>query len=150
MTISVGRGRPWRGVSSPIPELAAPSKLRYDSGVLRHAASLVALLSVAAAPAVTSTRLFCPHTGEEVVGCVESVVQQHAEVRGERCCEQRTFRALDGARLLEEQRQLAPAPIAIAVQASLEVLPAASQAAQERANPSVGPPAFLSHRALLI
>jgi hypothetical protein len=119
--------------------------------MLRRVASFLTLLAVFAAPAVTSTRLFCQYTGEEIVGCAESVVPQHAQIRGEQCCQQRTFRALDGARPVEEQRQPGPAPIAVGARPVFaDPLPVTSSGAQERAAPSVGPPVFLSHRALLI
>jgi hypothetical protein len=112
---------------------------------------LLALLAVIAAPAVTSARLFCQYTGEEIVGCAESGVPQHAQFRGEQCCQQRTFNALDGARLVEEQRQQAPAPVAIDAAPSVaDVFAVASPAVRLAAAPCVGPPAFLSHRALLI
>src|SRR2546421_8267971 len=81
--------------------------------MLRGCTSLLALLTVIAAPVTTSTRFFCQYTGEEIVGCAESGVPQHAQFRGEECCQQRTFRALDGVRLVEEQPPQAPACVAI-------------------------------------
>jgi len=113
---------------------------------------LLALLAVIAAPAVTSTRLFCQYTGEEIVGCAESGVPQQAQFRGEQCCQGRTFHALEGVRLAEDQRQQVPAPVAIGVatQPLATALAVASSALQLTAAPSVGPPAFLVHRALLI
>jgi hypothetical protein len=119
--------------------------------MLRRAASILALTAVVAAPAVTSTRLFCQYTGEEIVGCDESNVPQQTQVRGEQCCQQRTFRALDGARLVEEQRQPGPPPVAIgAGPVFADSLPIASSARQDQAIAYISPPAFLSHRALLI
>jgi len=123
----------------------------YASLVLRRAASLAAVLAVIAAPAVTSTRSFCQFTGEEIVGCAESLVPQQAQFRGEQCCQQRTLRALDGVRLIEEQRPQAPASVAIATApVACNLVAIASPAAQRHAVASAGPKAFLIHRALLI
>jgi len=132
--------------------VAVQRRVGYGRPVLRRSASILALLAVIAAPAVTSTRLFCQYTGEEIVGCAESGVPQHAQFRGEQCCQQRTFRALDGVRLVEEQVQQVAAPVAIdaAPVLAADVFAVASPAVRLTAAPSVGPPAFLSHRALLI
>jgi hypothetical protein len=132
--------------------LAAAQRVGYSRSVPRRAASFLTLLAVIAAPAVTSTRLFCQYTGEEIVGCAESGVPQQAQVRGEQCCQRRTFHALDGVRLVEDQRQQAPAPVVIDAAPLLvaDVFAVASSALRLNAAPSVGPPAFLSHRALLI
>src|SRR6266849_6037187 len=132
--------------------VAVQRRVGYGRPVLRRSASILALLAVIAAPAVTSTRLFCQYTGEEIVGCAESGVPQHAQFRGEQCCQQRTFRALDGVRLVEEQVQQVAAPVAIdaAPVLAADVFAVASPAVRLTAGPSVGPPAFLSHRALLI
>lgn len=120
--------------------------------VIRRSASFLALLALIAAPAVTSTRLFCRFTGQEIIGCAESNTPDHSEVRGEGCCQHRTFRALDGVRLLEEQRQQIPAAVAIDAPAGwvADVLAVPPPAVRLTAAPSAGPPAFLSHRALLI
>ena len=119
--------------------------------MLRGCTSLLALLAVIAAPVTTTTRFFCQYTGEEIVGCAESGVPQQAQFRGEQCCHQRTFRALDGVRLAEDQRPQAPVPVAIGAATVLRDLVAiAFPAVQPRAVVSTGPPAFLSHRALLI
>src|SRR6266849_7951208 len=133
--------------------VAVQRRVGYGRPVLRRSASILALLAVIAAPAVTSTRLFCQYTGEEIVGCADSGVPQQAQVRGEQCCQQRTFHALDGVRLVEDQRQQAPAPVAIDAAPLIvaDVFAVASPALRRlTAAPSVGPPAFLSHRALLI
>jgi len=120
--------------------------------VLRHCASLLALLGLIAAPAVTSTRLFCRYTGEEIIGCANAGALEHAQIRVDECCQQRTFHALDGVRLVEDQRQQAPAPVAIDARPVLvaDVFAVPSSALHLMAAPSVGPPAFISHRALLI
>ena len=131
--------------------MADTGRFDYATRVLRRTASLVALLAVIAAPVTTSTRFFCQFTGEEIVGCAESGVPQQAQFRGEQCCQQRTFRALDGVRLAEDQRPQAPMAVAIGAATVLRDLVAiAFPAVQPRAVVSTGPPAFLSHRALLI
>ena len=120
--------------------------------VFRRVVSFLALLALLAAPAVTSTRLFCRFTGQELVGCVEAGPQRGAQLRPDDCCDQRTFRALDGTRVEENRPQPAPAtvlmadaviPLVIASAATPSVRP-------ERSVQSVGPPVFLVHRALLI
>jgi len=121
--------------------------------VLRRGVSFLALLAVIAAPAVTSTRLFCRYTGQEIVGCGEARVPQGAHVRADDCCDHRTLRALEGMRQADYSRQLGPATT-VAIGAS-SVLPAAafalaSPAAERAPLSSTGPPAFLAHRALLI
>ena len=131
--------------------MADTGRFDYATRVLRRTASLVALLAVIAAPVPTTTRFFCQYTGEEIVGCAESGVPQQAQFRGEQCCNQRTFRALDGVRLAEDQRPQAPVPVAIGAATVLRDLVAiAFPAVQPRVVVSTGPPAFLSHRALLI
>jgi hypothetical protein len=119
--------------------------------VIRRSASFLALLALIATPAVTSTRLFCRYTGQEIIGCAESTAPEHAEIRVKECCQQRTFHALDGVRLVEDQRQQVPARVAIDAPVLVaDVFAAAAPAARLTPAPSAGPPAFLSHRALLI
>jgi len=119
--------------------------------VVRRSASFLALLALIATPAVTSTRLFCRYTGEEIIGCAEANAPEHAEIRSEQCCQQRTFHALDGVRLVEGQREQVPASVAIVAPALVaDVIAVAKSAVRLMAAASVGPPAFLSHRALLI
>jgi len=132
--------------------VATAHRVGYVLSVLRRTTSLLALLALIAAPAVTSSRLFCQYTGEEIVGCAESGVPQQAQLRGEQCCQQRTFHALEGVRLLEDHGQQAPALVAIDAAPSLgaDVLALTSAALQLSAARSIGPPAFLVHRALLI
>jgi len=113
---------------------------------------LLALVALIAAPAVSSTRLFCRYTGEEIIGCAGSKTPEHAEIRVDECCQQTTVHALDGVRLVDDQRQPVPATVAIAAAPLLlaNVFGLAAPALRLDAAPSVGPPAFLSHRALLI
>jgi hypothetical protein len=113
---------------------------------------LLALVALIAAPAVTSTHLFCQYTGKEIVECAESRVPRQAELRGEQCCQRRTFHALEGMRLVEAQRHEAPLPVAIGLAPMwiARSFAAAMSPLQLTAAASVGPPAFLSHRALLI
>jgi hypothetical protein len=120
--------------------------------VLRRTASFFALVALIAAPAVTSTRSFCRYTGQEITGCAKADTAANEFVGTDACCEQRTFRALDGVRLVDEHRQQAPTPVAIDTAPSLLVhvfAPAATQPPQPSAS-CAGPPAFISHRALLI
>jgi hypothetical protein len=134
-------------------ELVVSPAVGYARDVLRRAACCVALLAVVSTPAVTSTRLFCRYTGEEIFGCAESGIPEHAQIRGEGCCQRRTFVAPDGVRLLEDQRQQrAPAPVAIesAPVRHTAVFAVRVPVVEQVTAPSIGPPAFLSHRALLI
>ena len=120
--------------------------------MLRRCASLLALIAVIAAPAVTSTRFFCRYTGEEIAACAKPGTPTHAVVLADSCCDQRTFRALEGVRLVDEPRQQAPTPIAVDTAPALVayvVAPVAGQLGRPTA-PSAGPPAFIAHRALLI
>jgi hypothetical protein len=113
---------------------------------------LLALLSLVAAPAVTSTRFFCRYTGEEITGCAQAETPTQAILAADDCCDQRTFRAIDGARRVEEQRQQSPTPVAVGT-APVFVADVLAPAAIEhpwRSAPSAGPPAFICHRALLI
>jgi hypothetical protein len=139
-------------MAAPSDQLLVAPEVGYARGVLRLAASYLALLAVIAAPVVTSTRLFCRYTGEEIVGCAESRVPEHAQIRGEGCCQRRTFVAPHGVRLLDDQRQRAPAPAAIesAPVRYTAVFAVRVPAVEQLAAPSIGPPAFLGHRALLI
>jgi hypothetical protein len=120
--------------------------------VLGRSASLVALVALIATPAVTSTRFFCRYTGEEITGCAEERTPRDAEVRANECCDQRTFRAIERVRPVEQQQQQAPTPLVIDVPPVLlaRVLSVTAAAVRSTAGPSAGPPAFLSHRALLI
>lgn|ERR671935_2678311 len=126
--------------------------MRYTNDVLRRAASFVALLGIIAAPAVSSTRFFCRYTGEEITGCAEASTPKQALIRADGCCDQRTFRALEGVRLVQEQRQQAPTPVAIEAAPVLLAHVFALAAPEPHRPPasSAGPPAFIIHRALLI
>jgi hypothetical protein len=143
-----------RGISldADCIELAVAVESVTIRPVLRRGVSFLALLAVIAAPAVTSTRLFCRYTGQEIVGCAEARVPQGAHVRADDCCDQMTLRALEGMRQADDRLQ--PGPTTVAIGAS-SVFPAAalapaSPAAQHAPWSSTGPPAFLAHRALLI
>jgi len=124
----------------------------YRDVVLRRCTCFLLLLAVIAAPAVTSTRLFCRYSGQEIVGCAQATATEHAQVREDACCQQRTFHALDRVRLVEEQRQQAPVPVAIAAAPVLlaHLFAIAGPEPQRTIAPSARPPAFLTHRALLI
>ena len=131
--------------------MAVARTVGYGLAVLRRSASALALLAVIVSPAVTSTRLFCRYTGQEIVSCAEAAAPEHAQVREGACCQKRTFHALDGVRLVKEERQQ---PTLVAIDAAPVLLahvfaPAAPELRRAIA-PSAGPPAYLSHRALLI
>jgi hypothetical protein len=119
--------------------------------VLRRCACFYALLAVLAAPSVTSTRFFCRYTGQEIFGCAEGP-PRNAQVRADDCCDQRTFRAVEGVEHCGQD----PLPISTSVAVALEAPALApeplleSPAARRTAVRSSGPPAFLAHRALLI
>src|SRR6267143_5954692 len=131
--------------------MSSSVRQRLSVIVIRRSACFLALLALIATPAVTSTRLFCRYTGQEIIGCAESNAPEHGEIRLDQCCQQRTFHALDGVRLLEDQRQQVPAPVSIDAPVLVaDVFAAATPAVRLTAAPSLGPPAFLSHRALLI
>ena len=109
-----------------------------------------ALASLITTPVVASTRLFCRYTGVEIVGCAEQQVSNHRAIRGESCCVRRTVQPLDAARPASDER-FEPAALAVAVPLADWV----PQSAVRRFVFTVrtvgsGPPAFLSHRALLI
>jgi hypothetical protein len=120
--------------------------------VLRRSACFVAVLSVVATPAVTSTRFFCRYTGVEITGCAEAATHSHATFRADGCCDQRTFRALEGVKLVDEQQQQVPTPISISTAPALLAYALTPLVAEVRrpSAPSAGPPAFITHRALLI
>jgi hypothetical protein len=133
-------------------ELAASRLLGYGPPVFRRAASFLALLALLAAPAVTSTRLFCRFTGQEFVGCLEAAPQHGSQIRPDDCCDRRTFRALDGMRLEDNQPQPASATVLVAGAVTPLVIAGAATPSlrPERSVQPVGPPVFLVQRALLI
>src|SRR4051794_10216778 len=121
--------------------------------MLRRASALVALIAVAAAPAFASTRLFCRYTGAEMVDCDEAAAPAEAQVRGNRCCERRTFGALAQTRPAADDRlQAAPllAPTLAPAIAQRNATGAPAIGCTEGKAAAAGPPAFLSHRALLL
>ena len=124
----------------------------YGLAVLRRSASVLALVAVIVAPAVTNTRLFCRYTGQEIVSCAEAAAPEHAQVREGACCQKRTFHALDGVRLVKEERQQAPTLVATHAAPMLlaHVFAPATPEPHRAIAPSAGPPAYLGHRALLI
>jgi len=98
------------------------------------------------------TRFFCRHTGQEIVGCKEGAPRS-TQVRGDDCCDQRTFHAIEG--LERSARDPVPVPINVAVVIGTSHRPAAvfGESGPARAAtpfPRTGPPAFLAHLALLI
>src|SRR6267143_5703829 len=109
--------------------------------VIRRSACFVALLALIATPAVTSTRLFCRYTGQEIVGCAESSAREHGEIRLADCCQHRTFHAVDGVRLVDDQRVQAPPPVAIDAPIFLaDVFAVGTPAVRLTIAPSAGPP----------
>jgi hypothetical protein len=119
--------------------------------VPRRCACFCALLAVLAAPSVTSTRFFCRYTGEEILGCAEGAPRD-ARVRGDDCCDQRTFRAVEGVRHSGQDPVPIPTGVALAIESpALAPAPVRESAPTGRTIVrSAGPPAFLAHRARLI
>jgi hypothetical protein len=118
--------------------------------VLRRFAAVALVLAVVAAPAVTSTRLFCKFTGGEVTGCDEQAVQALTTIKNAGCCQQRTFERSESTTVLSSA-QLTPPLSAPIAEPPLSVLFASHQLLErERIPAGAGPPAFISHRALLI
>jgi hypothetical protein len=132
-------------------DLAPCARVGYRPPVLRRCACFCAVLAVLAAPSVTSTRFFCRYTGQEIFGCAEGA-RRNAQVRGDDCCDQRTFRAVEGVERSGQDPVPTAASVAVAIETP-ELAPAQvleSPAARRTAVRSAGPPAFLAHRALLI
>jgi hypothetical protein len=118
--------------------------------VPRRCACFCALLAVLAAPSVTSTRFFCRYTGQEIFGCAEGA-PRNTQVRGDDCCDQRTFRAVEGVQHSGQDPVPIPTGVTIALEApALAPGPVVESAARRTTVRSAGPPAFLAHRALLI
>ena len=138
----------------PIPH-SAPRKVHASllrvmlESMFRRAAAALALAGLITSPVVASTRLFCRYTGAEIVGCTEQHAPDHAVVRGEACCVRQTVQPLDTAQPASTDRFAGPA---VAVLPEPAPLPARSIRPVAFATPTAaaGPPAFLSHRALLI
>jgi len=118
--------------------------------VLRRTAAAFALASLIATPVVASTRLFCRYTGVEIVGCAEQQSSDHRGIRGEGCCIRRTLHPLDAFRPSTDERFDTPV-LAVVVPSIHPVLqPMARCVVLTARTIGTGPPAFLSHRALLI
>ena len=123
----------------------------YGPLMLRRLASLVALLSIVAAPVVAESRLVCRYTGEVIVGCPEELVPEQPTVRDVGCCDRRVTARMGAASKVESQRIAAPLSIVIAVGVpQLVVGQAARATAWNTAARSIGPPIFITTRALLI
>jgi len=118
--------------------------------MLRCATAAVALVGLITSPVVASTRLFCRYTGVEIVGCAEQQAVNHASVRGEGCCIRHTVRPLDAAQPAPVDRF--PALVVAVVPQPFQLLarPIVGPVALVTPTSAAGPPAFLSHRALLI
>ena len=119
--------------------------------MLRRSACLCALVAVLAAPSVTSTRFFCRYTGQEIFGCIEGA-PRGAQVRGDECCDQRTFRVVEGVAHSAQDPVPMPIGVAVAVETPQPALAPVLESPPARRAPlrSSGPPAFLAHLALLI
>lgn len=118
--------------------------------MLRRASALLALIAVTASPAVMSTRLFCQYTGVEIVGCDESRIPAHAQLRDD-CCVERTFHPIDPTRVApDDSTRLAAAPVAVAIGAvmmpQVDIIARAPSARQDGIS-DAGPPVFLTNRA---
>ncbi len=119
--------------------------------MFRKVAATLVIASLAASPAVASTRLFCRFTGAEIVGCSEQQVVQRTTVREKGCCEHRTLQPLGAVRPEASGQFTAPTLVAlpVVVPVSPTTLPSSPALPSLGAVPT-GPPAFLTHRALLI
>jgi len=117
--------------------------------MLRRAAATLALAGLVTSPVVASTRLFCRYTGAEIVGCAEQYPSDHAVMRGEACCVRHTLQPLDTAQPSSADRFAAPVVVVLPEPIRL---PTRRLGCIAFATPTAaaGPPAFLSHRALLI
>ena len=119
--------------------------------MLRRLASLVFVLSVAAAPVASESRVVCRYTGEVIVGCPEEQVPEQPTVQGVGCCDRVVTARLD-ASSVESQRIAAPFSVVIGL--SLPQVAVAGRSTQvavwNAAAPSIGPPIYLTTRALLI
>jgi hypothetical protein len=118
--------------------------------VLRRLAATLSIVALLAVPVVAGTRLFCKYTGIEITGCAEQAVAVHATLRDEGCCDRRTFERI-GSTVPSPATELPPPVLAAIAELPRSVL----LALRERPDPAqvpadAGPPAFLSHRALLI
>ncbi len=123
----------------------------YGPFVTRRLASLAALLSVVAAPVASESRLVCRYTGEVIVGCPEEQIPDQPVVREVGCCDRRVTARMDAASNVESQRIAAPLSVVIAVSLPQLVPGQAAEApAWNVAAPSIGPPIFITTRALLI
>jgi len=119
--------------------------------MLRKLAAALVITSLAASPAVASTRLFCRFTGAEIVGCSEQQVPQRATVRQEGCCEHRSLQTVGAAKLEGVGQFVAPSLVALPVVTPVGLTTLlSSPAIRSLGAVPAGPPAFLTHRALLI
>jgi len=120
--------------------------------VLRRFVSFCALVAIFAAPSVTITRFFCRYTGQEIVGCKEGAPGS-AQVRGDDCCDQRTFHAVEALERSARDAVRIPANVAAGVattSAPLATVAGSAPARRAAPLPRAGPPPFLAHLALLI
>ena len=123
----------------------------YGPLVIRRLASLVTLLSVVAAPVVAESLLVCRYTGEVIVGCPEEQVPDQPVVREVGCCDRRVTARMAAASNVEAQRIAAPLSVVIAVSVPQLVVGQSAQATVwNMAAPSIGPPIFITTRALLL
>ena len=124
----------------------------YGPFVISRLASLAALLSVVAAPVVAESRLVCRYTGEVIVGCPEEQVPEQPTMRDVGCCDRRVTARMGAASNVESQRIAAPLSVVIGVsgpQAGV-VGQSAQATVWNVAAPSIGPPIFITTRAILI
>ena len=100
---------------------------------------------------MAESRLVCRYTGEVIVGCPEEQVPERPTVRDVGCCDRRVTARMGAASNVEAQRIAAPLSVVIAVSVPQLVVDQAAQSpAWNVAAPSIGPPIFITTRALLI
>jgi hypothetical protein len=118
--------------------------------VLRRVISALALIAIAATPAVARTRMLCKYTGLEIADCDEQAVPAQAMVQAEGCCDRQVTRT-PGLALAGHFQELAPP--------ALQVLPGQSQEPRLQSAPlaprgfesvPTGPPLIRITQALLI
>lgn len=119
--------------------------------MLRRFPALVALLAVAATPALAQSRLVCRTTGELIADCVEESCHSPPAFRDAGCCERRATPALPAAHPVAARGELlAPVLTEAPVCAPGETSSPGFLPLPEGAAVGAGPPIFLATRALLI
>jgi hypothetical protein len=118
--------------------------------VLRRVTAAVAFIALLGASPVARSSLVCRYTGEEMVGCDEERVPEQPLVRDEGCCDRRAVARLPAASAAAHAQLAAPVLAVVAIApVTVDVFVQRPRAAED-SFPIVGPPLFISARALLI